>query len=213
MTTATIGTGRLMTWAKIDDKFPHHPRAVEAGPLGRDLYISGLCYAKSHLTDGFIKSQAVSTLAPGNPWRRSAAALVKSGLWESVPGGYRVHDYGQWNDTAEAERARIEAGRERKRRWASRRDGNASNGASGNASGNASGTSPTRARVPTPTPINPLTPLSASVPERVPRAAEVDANGCRWRDGRRIAWPGRDEGARCGHGCPPEDTSHVCVPD
>lgn len=74
-----------MTWAKIDDRWPRHPKAVAAGPLGRDLYICGLCYCNEHLTDGFIPRTALSTLSPGlqNP-SRTARRLVELGLWETA---------------------------------------------------------------------------------------------------------------------------------
>lgn len=214
-----------MAWAKVDDRFPNHPRAVKAGPCGRDLYIAGLCYAKSHLTDGFIPEDAVATLAPGNPWRRSRDALVGSGcgLWERVPGGYRIHDYHEYNERAEEEKARLEAGRKRKRDWIrGRRSGRRAVDASTfvstdgrvDASVDALSTrsragAPARVPTPTPTPVTPLPPTD----DRSTSKPRVNPNGERFLNGTRIGWPGRPDGERCQHGCLPGDEGHICVPD
>jgi len=118
-----------MTWAKVDDRWPRHPKAIAVGPLGRDLYICGLCYCNEHLTDGFIPEEAVATLAPSGPGNHqnkvsSASAttqrLLSAGLWEKVPGGYRVHDYFDWNPTAERVREQRRLKKNRQDRW--RRD-------------------------------------------------------------------------------------------
>lgn len=78
------------------------------------LWLHGLCWCKEHLTDGFIPAGMVPTL------HRHARKFVrellvshvpgKRALWEEVEGGYRVHDYADWQDSAESVQ-------ERRRKW------------------------------------------------------------------------------------------------
>lgn len=113
-----------MTWAKVDDRFPRHPKGAAAGPIGRDLYICGLCYCNEHLTDGFIPEAAVTTLAPGQKApMRTAQSLVSIGLWELCPGGYRVHDYHDHNPTAAQIKAERAANRARLSTWRKNKNG------------------------------------------------------------------------------------------
>ena len=63
-----------MTWAKVDDQFPFHRKSIAVGPLGRDLYVAGLCYAKRERTDGFIPAYVVKHLAPGTRHRNRPEA-------------------------------------------------------------------------------------------------------------------------------------------
>ena len=51
-----------MTWVRIDDEFPQHPKVVRAGPLGMALQVAGLCYCNKYLTDGFIPWAVAKTL-------------------------------------------------------------------------------------------------------------------------------------------------------
>lgn len=81
-----------MAWVLIDDNFPNHPKAVQAGPLGRDLFVSGLCYCRRFYTGGVIPVGALLSLGVVNP-KRLAGVLVSVGLWDVVDGGYQIHDY------------------------------------------------------------------------------------------------------------------------
>lgn len=157
-----------MTWAKLDDRFPRNPKAMAAGPLGRDLFCCGLCYCNEHLTDGFIPVEALSTLAPGNRQITSTARrLVMLRLWEKVKGGYRVHDYHDHNPTSSEIKAERKAKKDRQERWRRRRSDasrnashDASHGIASDASTDAS-TGGARRRPPTPTPTpTPTPPIS-----------------------------------------------------
>jgi hypothetical protein len=118
-----------MTWARIDDQFRHHPKVVQAGPLGIALHVCGLSYTAEYLTDGFIPGGAVNTLCdfagvwhrgypPGSQddytWtvREVVKDLVAAGMWDEVEGGYQIHDYLDYNPSREktlAERAKKQA--------------------------------------------------------------------------------------------------------
>jgi hypothetical protein len=69
-----------------------------------------------YLTDGHIKGTALGRLAPthDDP-ERLARDLVKVGLWDTVDGGWQVHDYHDYQPSSEDEkekrRIRSEAGR------------------------------------------------------------------------------------------------------
>lgn len=100
-----------MTWVKLDDQFADHPKIVQAGPAASWLYICGLTYAARLRTDGFIPEAQVRRLADVDEPERCAAVLVEVGLWERTEGGYRIHDYAEYQLTrADIERKR-EAGK------------------------------------------------------------------------------------------------------
>lgn len=105
-----------MAWLRIDDRVRTHPKIVKAGPAAAWLWFCGVCYCREHLTDGFIQSGMVPTLAPGlTAVKKHVAALVNVGLWHSEQGGYRVHDFLDWNPSrAQVEEQRAQD-RQRKR--------------------------------------------------------------------------------------------------
>jgi len=90
---------KILQYAKVDVGFHGHRKALEAGPLARDLYVAGLEYARRELTDGLILEKMVRFLAPDHPRPKQATKrLVDVGLWDTVEGGYRIHDYLDHND-------------------------------------------------------------------------------------------------------------------
>ncbi len=101
-------------WIKLDDQFSDHPKIIEAGPLAAWLYVCGLTYAARYLTDGYIPAGQVRKLADVDNASELAAKLVEVGLWESIDGGYLIHDYLEYNpnreDVMATREARAEAG-------------------------------------------------------------------------------------------------------
>lgn len=91
-----------MSWVRLDDQFPDHPKIVAAGPVAAWLYVCGLAYCARHLTDGFIQTGQLPRLLPVSTVGKLAARLVGVGLWEPAPGGWRVHDYLCYNPTRAA---------------------------------------------------------------------------------------------------------------
>ena len=140
-----------MSWARLDDQMPDHPKFLQAGdfaPLLLALYVRAVCYSSRYLTDGFIPSGAVTPLLQGyNAWGHDTvtgdgfalardgdefdwpAIMVHAGLWESCDGGYRIHDYLDYNPTRAQvlERRADSAKRQKKHRdtAVSNDDGNA----------------------------------------------------------------------------------------
>lgn len=116
-------------WVKVDDRLPRHAKIVAAGlTLGKDgarialgMYVWGLAYAAENLTDGFIPHSAIDGNSNPERERKIADALVKAvvkphgfGLWEAVPGGWRIHDYHDHNPHADEVAAKRDKDRGRK---------------------------------------------------------------------------------------------------
>lgn len=105
-----------MTWIKLADSFPDHPKVLEAGDLAAWLYVAGLCFCSRHLTDGHIPDGAVSRLTGVARPKQLASRLVEVGLWVRCADGYRIHDYTEHQRSAAAVAEIRDAARERQRR-------------------------------------------------------------------------------------------------
>ena len=107
-----------MPWVKLDDHFDQHPKIAAAGPLGVALWVTGLAYCNRNLTDGFIPWAVARSLLSweyldddgkvrtvgvysGHVGDDVSCAfvidiLLNAGLWEEAKGGYRIHDFDQY---------------------------------------------------------------------------------------------------------------------
>lgn len=108
-----------MTWTKLDDRFPRHPKVLRAGPHAAWLYVCGLCYANEHLTDGMIPKECVPSLTALPKPSQAAMKLAEVGLWEDTGDAFRVHDFHEYNQSADEireyrERERVRKASERK---------------------------------------------------------------------------------------------------
>ena len=103
-----------MSWIRLDDQIGHHPKFIQAG-LSSWIFVGCVGYAQKFLTDGFIPEAAVSSLCGGvkKPLYH-VKRLVTSGLLELVKGGYKVHDYHDFNPTAAEVRKKRSQDRARK---------------------------------------------------------------------------------------------------
>lgn len=112
-----------MTWVRIDDAMPQHPKIAAVGPLGLAMQVAALCYCNRHLTDGFVPWGAARTLLSwevlgegGAIWTLSMTsgmagkdvttdavidALLDAGVWTDADGGYRIHGYAEYQPTKE----------------------------------------------------------------------------------------------------------------
>jgi hypothetical protein len=128
-----------MPWIKVDDHFDEHPKFAKAGPLGIAMWLAGLAYCNRNLTDGFVpwgiarsllaweflkphpedaSREMIWTVDVGRGMHGEQVTcefvielLVDAGLWEDVPGGYRVHDF----DDYQPSKAEVLAEREKVR--------------------------------------------------------------------------------------------------
>ena len=106
--------GFLMPWAKLDDGYLTHPKAMRAGIEGRALHVAAILYSSRELTDGQIETgvlPGLGGLAGVKNAAKTAELLVILGLFERTATGYAVHDYLDYNPS----RADVMADRESKR--------------------------------------------------------------------------------------------------
>lgn len=93
-----------MSWVKLDDGFPEHPKVSKVGMEGLALHVVAICYSARNLTDGHIPSGTVRFLA-GLPEKRAkvlAQSMVKAGLWDPCGDDFQVHDYLEYNPSRAA---------------------------------------------------------------------------------------------------------------
>ncbi len=117
-----------MGWVKLYDDMADHPKILRVGPLAGWLYVCALQYANRYLTDGFIPTAVVPSLArldDTDVWGL-VGALVGAGLWDDLPDGFQIHNYLKRQSSA----AQIKAGRttDRTRKQEERASGRSPNG-------------------------------------------------------------------------------------
>lgn len=107
-----------MTWLRIDDTFPEHPKVVGLDASTKWLHVCALAYASRNLTDGYIPAGALRGLGGT---KRMVTALVDAGLWEGYdaggdPANYLIHDYLDYNRSRKDVEEEREAARKRMKR-------------------------------------------------------------------------------------------------
>jgi hypothetical protein len=86
-----------MTWVKLDDQFPSHPKMVLAGGDAAWLHVCALCYCGQHLTDGRFPKAIVGRLSDRKKPLELATRLVEVGAWDDLGDEYEIHDYLEHN--------------------------------------------------------------------------------------------------------------------
>lgn len=115
-----------MSWVRIDDRAWCHPKLVALSAPAVRLWVWALCWSAQHETDGLIKLAALSILGGT---KRVAAELVSAGLWDIRDDGWMVHDFLDWNPSAEERREKREQSVARLKRHRERIAKRVSNGA------------------------------------------------------------------------------------
>jgi len=107
-----------MAWARLDDRFPNHPKVLALNNAEFRLHVSAICYCCDQLTDGHVASCVPKSLPSAPRAGRLLDAirnLERVGLWDRTDDGWIVHDFLDWNPSAEQVKAkkaaRAEAGR------------------------------------------------------------------------------------------------------
>ncbi|MFI1165591.1 hypothetical protein ACH4UM_18745 [Streptomyces sp. NPDC020801] len=155
-----------MPWARFDDRFPSNRKVRLITDGAFRLYVSAICWSAENLTDGVVKTTELRLVADVRASRTRAKELVEAGLFEVIEGvGWKIHDYHDYNPTAEQVREERRAKTARQQRWRQKQKGgapepepprnkpdvDASTDASQDASRDGSGDAAPRARVPVPT--------------------------------------------------------------
>lgn len=86
-----------MTWVKVDDTFPDHPRVIGLTDGAFRAHVTALCWAARHLTDGSIPSSALRVIGD----RKHAQELQTAGLWSKTDHGWAIRDYLDYNPSRE----------------------------------------------------------------------------------------------------------------
>ena len=115
-----------MTWIKIDDSFPDHPKIIGLSDQAFRIHIRCLCYCGRYLTDGFIPYAAVNAFL-SDPDSDPIGELRTIGLWIAAEGGFVIHDYLE-HQTSKGEVAeKREAVRNRVAKYRAKRSNGVSN--------------------------------------------------------------------------------------
>lgn len=154
-----------MTWFKVDDRLWSHPKWLATPPAARGLWTSAGSWSAHQEQDGFVPYAILRVLGHS---KGHALALVRSGLWREVDGGFAFHGWAEFQPTSaelQAKRA-IRAAAGRRGGLASgrsRREANASPGLEANAN-------------PVPSRPDPVTPNGVTVsPRRSPESRLPEA--------------------------------------
>ena len=111
-------------WTKLDDGFYANLKVLGLSDRAFRLYVTGLNWSVSQLTDGHIPEVALPLVLPtATPATRSKAIaeLVAAGLWDpcsshSAP-CWLVHDFAEYQPTRDSVEADRTRNRNRQRKW------------------------------------------------------------------------------------------------
>jgi len=86
-----------MTWVRLDDGFPNHPKIIGLSDGAFRLFVTALCYSNAYLTDGIIPITLVKKMSNS----RHISALVAANLWEICGDDIKILSYGEYQFTKE----------------------------------------------------------------------------------------------------------------
>ncbi len=102
-----------MPWFKVDDSFHSHSKVLAASPAALGLWVVAGSWSGANLSDGFVPDHVLPRLLPDSA--SLAKELVSTGLWKRTRGGYRFHDWDEFNPKREDVEAERKAARVRMR--------------------------------------------------------------------------------------------------
>lgn len=101
-----------MAYLKLHATAIEHPKILRLADKAFRLWIWGLCYCQTHLTDGYVPVEAIPTRLA-----RANGDLVSADFWTPADGGYHVRDYLEWNDSKAVVKQKRDLNRDRQQRW------------------------------------------------------------------------------------------------
>lgn len=117
-----------MTWTKLDDAAPQHPKAKAAGNDAWSLWVAAIVYSNRYLTDGVVSVGVLATECLPQPISLAKAKKLAEqlcdvkqrpdghGLFERIDRQfYRIHDFTAYNPSKAEVEARREYDRNRKK--------------------------------------------------------------------------------------------------
>lgn len=105
-----------MTYVRIDDHFPQHRKILGLDDSAFALYVRSICYCATQLSNGDVIMAALPLLTRHRKPQTLVAQLVEAELWEITLAGWRVHDYLDWQESADSVLGKRAAARERMQR-------------------------------------------------------------------------------------------------
>lgn len=108
-----------MVWFRIDDGFYDHPKVWDASDSAIALWTRAGSWAARNLTDGFVPSGLLARFC-GAP-EQASRELVDRGLWTPARGGFRYHDWDEYNPDSDTVRQKRDDAKIRMRNLRARR--------------------------------------------------------------------------------------------
>lgn len=100
-------------WFKIDDSFYDHPKTFDAPDCAVALWVRAGTWSARNLTDGFVPTGLPARLCDDHD--TAVRELLRRGLWDRTGGGYKFHDWKDYQPSGDQLAAlkskRAEAGR------------------------------------------------------------------------------------------------------
>jgi len=113
-----------MAWVRIHDGAMQNLKITSLSDSAFRLWVRGLCYCQTALTDGLIPRSALRDMGAK---RKDVDQLStpqvegRAPLWEPHDIGFKVHDYLAWNDCRDKVVERQTKAKQRKDEWSERR--------------------------------------------------------------------------------------------
>lgn len=109
-----------MSWYKVDDRVPSHPKFKKIRGAQKRLAAVGLwtfagAWSAQFETDGEVPSYILEDL--GDTEGELTGALVEVGLWDATEDGIAFHDWAEYQPTRAAKDEKRAAEAERVRKW------------------------------------------------------------------------------------------------
>lgn len=104
-----------MVWARLDDRFPWHPKVRPLTDAAFRLHVSAICWIAENLTDGVVEEDRLRYISDVRSPRKAVAQLLQHGLWELHPDGWLIHDWDSYLPHREEVAAKRQAEADKKR--------------------------------------------------------------------------------------------------
>jgi len=115
-----------MAWVRVHDGAMQDLKISTLSDSAFRLWVRGLCYCQTALTDGLIPHAALRDMGAKRKDVDELASVRVAGrgpLWDRVEGfGFKVHDYLDWNDSRERVNAKRAGAKKRKEEWERRKN-------------------------------------------------------------------------------------------
>lgn len=110
-----------MDWVKLATDYYTDERVEKLEEAAELIFVRGLARAGELERGGFIPESSVPRLARRRRYATLVRALVSSGLWTKVDGGYQIAGWSDWQGELDALAARRTTDRERARQYRRRK--------------------------------------------------------------------------------------------